>query len=146
MTETQDFIEIRIINAVRALLSGQANELLKKTQFHIPIIEFGGSGCGSVISPVIALSSCERTEKERVIRLDAYTLTITFTSVDTPESELYCYAYSGAISRAVYDNPTLGGCVSRAAISGKKYVPPKMPHCGEGWSLVITLRLTTEAI
>ena len=34
----------------------------------MPLIEFGGS----TVVPVIAFSTCERSEKERIIRLDTY--------------------------------------------------------------------------
>jgi len=138
------FIEQRIIGAVQEILTGRVNELLCDMQFPIPTVEFGEYRGGLTVVPSIALNSCERTEKERIIRLDAYTLTVIFTLPETPESELYCYAYSGAISRAIYDNPTLGGIVDRAVITGKKYLSPKKLNCGESWQLVITLRLTIE--
>jgi hypothetical protein len=145
MSETRAlYIEETIIMAVKRLLSVQVNEILKGLIFHIPLIEFGDYGGGSAVVPVIALSSCERTEKERILLIDAYSLTITFEVPETPESELYCYAYSGAVSRALYDNPTLGGIADRAVITEKKYLTPKKPLCGEGWGLVIKVRLTVE--
>jgi len=140
------YIEETIIKAVKRLLSEQVNEILKEADFSIPIIEFGSCGCGYAVAPVIALSTCERTEKERIIRLDAYSLTITFSLPEIPEGELHCYAYSGAFGRALYDDPTLGCAVDRAVIAGKKYVQPKKPHCGEGWELILTLRLTVEGM
>ena len=142
----KDFVETSIISAVRGLLTGRVNELLGDMEFLVPVIEFGNNGSGHAVDPVISLSTCERTEKERIIRLDSYSLSISFTLPESSNSELYCYAYSGAVGRAVYDNPTLGGVVNRAVISGKKYVSPKKPHCGEPWALVITLRLTVEAM
>ena len=93
---------------------------------------------------VISLSTCERTEKERIIQLDAYSLTITLALPENPESELHCYAYPAAVDRALAEDPALGGAASRAVLSGKKYVPPKKPHCGDGWGLVLTLRITVE--
>ena len=146
MTSNGDFIEQRIIKAVQEILTGRVNEILQRVEFHVPVIEFGGVGYGYVISPGISLSACERTEKERIIRLDAFSLTISFELAETPEAELLCYAYSGAMGRALYDNPTLGGVVDRAVITGKKYVQPKKPNCGEGWGLVISLRLTVEEL
>ena len=146
MTANNDFIEQRIIAAVQGLLAGQVNEMLGEMECPIPLIEFSEYVGGDVVSPVITLSTCERTEKERIIRLDAYSLTITFTLQETPESELHCYAYSEAIGRAFYDNSTLGGVVDRAAIIGKKYVQPKKTHCGEGWGLVLSLRITVEGM
>jgi hypothetical protein len=65
---------------------------------------------------------------------------------ESPESELHCYAYSGAISWAVYDNPTLGGVVDRAVIVSKKYNPPKKINCGQGWEVSIGLRVTIETM
>ena len=141
-----DFIEQRIINAVRELLTGRVNDLLGKMEIAIPIIEFGDFGSGYAVSPKIELTSCERTEKERVIRLDAYRLTITFNLPDTPESEVHCFAYSGAISSAVNDDPTLGGDADRAVITEKKYTAPKKLHCGEGWGLAISLRVTIDTV
>jgi len=148
----KDFIETRIISAVQKLLTGKVNELLCDTEYHIPLIEFSDYRGGTAVSPVISFSSCEQSEKERIIRLDAYSLTITFSLVDTSspketlDSELHCYAYSGAVSRAFFDDPSLGGVADRALITNKKYIPPKNPHCGEGWGLTVTLRVTVEGV
>ena len=136
--------EIRIIEAVRKLLVNEVNEILGSFEYVIPLIDFSSGYSGSVISPLICLSSCESTEKERIIRLDAYALTITFNVAETPESELHCYVYSGVVSKAIYDNPTLYGIADRAFITGKKYNPPKKPNCGEAWELIISLRITVE--
>jgi len=138
------FIEQQIIEAVRGLLSGRVNEILSEAQFAIPLVELVGYESGTTVCPIISLATCERTEKERIIRLDTYSLTITFNLPEMPESELFCYAYSAAFGKVVSENPTLGGVVDRAVIVGKKYIPPKKPHCGEGWGLVLTLRITVE--
>ena len=142
----KEFVEQKIINAVKKLFSGQVNELLCAMQQQMPLIEFSEYKGGSVVTPVISLVSSEQTEKERIIRLESYTLTITFKLPETAESELHCYAYSGAVGMAINENPTLCGEVDRAIITGKKYVPPIKPNCGEGWSLIITLRLTIEGV
>ena len=139
-----DFVEIRILNAIRRLLTGRVNEILQETQFSIPLVEFGKYSGGSTVVPVVSLSTCERSEKERIIRLDAYSLTITFSLMDTPESELFCYAYSAAVCIAIGENPTLGGVAERVIISGKKYLPPKNPNSGEGWGVALSLRITVE--
>jgi hypothetical protein len=140
------FIEEAITAAVRKLLTGRVNEILRQWEFLIPIIEFGNIGCNYATVPVIALNSCEQTEKERIIRLDAYSLTITFTLREHEDGELYCYGYSTAFVKALGEDVTLGGLVDRAVVSGKKYMPPKTPHCGEGWGLTLTLRLTVEGM
>lgn len=139
-----DLIEMRIIEAVRELLVGRVNDLLREVEYSLPVIEFSDYCCGYAVVPVITLTECERTEKERIIRLDAYSMTITFTLPDAVESELYCYAYAGAVSRAIYDNPTLDGVADRAVITNKKYVSPRKPRCGEGWQIIFTLRITVQ--
>jgi hypothetical protein len=143
--DMKDLIEIRIINAVRNLFDGRVNELLRGKNYTIPLIEFGNYLGVNVVNPVINLSTCERTEKERVIRQDAYSITVSISFPDTPESELYCYVYSGIIGNALYENPTLDGVVDRAVITGKKYNFSKKHNINDDNTLVVTLRLTVGA-
>ena len=142
----KEFIEQRIINAVRKLLTGRVNEILRDEELNTPIIEFGDYGCGYGVSPVILLSSCEKSEKERIIRLDAYSMSITFSLPEKFETETQCYAYAGAVCTALKENPSLDGIVDRAVVTGEKYTPPKTRNCGEGWEAVISLRVTVEEI
>jgi len=142
----KDFVEQQIIEAVRGLLTRRVNQLLGDMESHIPLIEFSNYRGGTAVCPIISFSNCEQSEKERIIRLEAYSLTITLSLPELPENELLCYAYAGAVTRAFYDDPTLGGLVDRAVITGKKYVQPKMPNCSEGWELIISLRVTVEAM
>jgi hypothetical protein len=139
-----DFVEQRILGAVRGLLVGRVNEILGEMEFAVPAVEFGEYRDGSVVVPVIVLSTCERSEKERIIRLDAYSLTIVFSVPESSESELHCYAYAAAVERSLGENPALGGAASRAVLVGKKYVPPKKPHCGDSWEVILTLRIVIE--
>jgi len=46
-------------------------------QFPVPPVEFTDYCGGSAVVPTIPLSSCERIEKERIVRLDDYSLTVT---------------------------------------------------------------------
>jgi hypothetical protein len=140
----EEFVEQQILMAVKRLLTGRVNEILEGWEFLIPVIEFGNIGSGYATAPVVALSSCERTEKERIIRLDAYSLTISFTLQEHQDGELYCYGYAHAFGKALGEDVTLGGIADRAVITGKKYLPPKKPDCGEGWGLVLSLRITVE--
>jgi hypothetical protein len=117
---------------------------LGETDYPIPPVEFGSYRGGSAVVPAITLSTCERSEKERIIRLDAYTLTIAFTVPEHPAGERNCYAYAAAIGRALSEDPALGGVASRAVLTGKKYSPPKQSGAGGDWGLVLTLRVTTE--
>jgi hypothetical protein len=138
------FIEQQIISAVRGILSGRVNELLGDMELQIPNIEFSDYRGRTAVVPVINLTSCERTEKERIIKIDAYSLTITFNVPETTESELFCYAYGTAVCKAMGENPTLGGIVDSVTVTGKKYIPPKAQNCGQNWQLIISLRVTTE--
>jgi len=141
-----DFIELQILEAVRGLLTGRVNELLNDLQLNIPNVDLSDYKGGSAVVPVIALSMCERTEKERIILQDAYTLTITFNVPETGESELVCYAYSSTVCKAFAEETTLGGVVDRVIVIGKKYIPPKVANCGMDWQVVICLRITIEGV
>jgi len=138
----EKFIEQRIIEAVKNLLSGRVNEILNNYDLLAPIIEFGNYT--KAVFPVITLNSCETTEKERIIRLDAYSLSISFTVAESADSEIFCYAYCHVFNKALNENPTLGGVVDRAVVTSKKYTPPKVAGCGQGWEVVISLRVTVE--
>jgi len=140
------FIEQQIIDAVRKLLAGKVNEKLNNWNFFFPLIEFSAYSGSNAIAPVISLSSCELTEKERIIRQEAYSLTITFSVPETTDSELSCYAYANAFGFVLNEDVTLGGVADRAVITSKKYVPPKKPNCGIEWETIITLRVTVEGM
>jgi hypothetical protein len=145
MTDKELFIEEIIINSLKTLLSGRVNQLLGDMEDPIPPVEFGQSLAGAyAVAPIVRLSSSERTEKERIVRLDVYTLTITFRIPEGSEGERNCYAYAGAADRALGDDPTLGGAVNWAVLAGKKYDPPKQSGTGGDWEVVLTLRLTVE--
>jgi hypothetical protein len=144
MTDKSLFIEEILLNTVKKLLSGRVNELLEETEYPIPLVEFCNYRGGSAVVPVIVFSTCERSEKERIIRLDAYSLTITFTVPENPGGERNCYAYASSVATALGENPTLGGVADRAELTGKKYVPPKQSGTGGDWEVILTLRITVE--
>jgi hypothetical protein len=137
-------IEEAITGAIKRLLAGRVNEVLNNWQNVIPLFEFSDYKGMTAVVPVVALASCERTEKERIIFLDAYSLTITLNVPETADSELFCYGYASAVCKALGENPTLGGVADRVTVSGKKYVPPKAANCGQDWQVIISLRVTVE--
>jgi hypothetical protein len=140
------YIEEIIINAVKAFLSERVNEILGEAEWAVLPVEFGDSpGHGYVVTPEIRLTECERSEKERLICLEVYSLTIGL-SFPEQDGELHCYAYAAAVSQTLGEDPTMGGKVDRAVLMKKEYRPPKHPHCGEHWEAVLTLRLTVEGI
>jgi hypothetical protein len=147
MTDKTLFIEEILLNSVKKLLAGRVNELLEETEYSIPPIEFGRSlSGGHVLTPVLRLSTCERTEKERIVRLDAYTLTVTLNIPEQPEGERNAYAYAWAAATALGENPTLGGVADRVVLAGKKYTPPKQSGTGGEWTAILTLRVTVEGV
>jgi hypothetical protein len=149
MSDNRDlYIEESIVGAAKRLLLGRVNELLGEVEDAVPPVEFGnyrgGSAAVGACSPAIALSTSERTEKERIIRVDAYSLNITFTLPKYPDGERFCYAYASSVDTALREDPTLGGVVDRAELTGKKYDPPKHSGTGGEWEIVLTLRITVE--
>jgi hypothetical protein len=96
------------------------------------------------VVPAIALSTCEQSEKERIIRLDAYTLTITFTVPEWPGGERNCYAYASSVATALRENPTLGGVIDRAELAEKKYIPPKQSGSGGDWEVELKIHVFIE--
>jgi hypothetical protein len=132
-----EFTELKIKNAIRELLTGRVNEYLGRLRFQIPLIEFKETMGGDGVCPVLRLRTCERTEKERILRLDAYTVEIEFTA-NGEDGELFCYAYGAAVDWALKADSTLGGAAVRALITGKHYAEGKTAHNDER---IITLRL-----
>jgi hypothetical protein len=144
MTDKTLFIEEILLNSLKKLLSGRVNELLGETEYPIPPIEFGNYRGGSAVSPVITLSACEQSEKERIVRLNTYTLTVVFTVPEWPDGERNCYAYASSVATALNENPTLGGAASRAVLTGKKYVPPKQSGTGGEWEVELKIHVLIE--
>jgi hypothetical protein len=142
----KEFIEQKILTAVKKLHTGRINEILNNWNFLIPLFEISEYVGTTSVTPVFLLSSCEQTEKERIIQLDTYSMTITITLPDNFESELYCYGYAHAFEKALGEDITLGGVADRAIITNKKYLPPKKPNCGLFWELIITMRITVESM
>jgi len=124
-----EFVEQRILEAVSKLMIGRVFELLDDFEFSIP-----------PVTPSVNLSMCERTEKERIILEDAYSVTIKYIVPESADSELYCHAYASAVCKAFAENPTLGGIVSRVTVTNKKYIPPKVANCGMDWEAIISLK------
>jgi hypothetical protein len=147
MTDKGLFIEEIIINALKSLLSGRVNELLGEAEFLIHPIEFTHKPSGGyyAVTPKLAISTSERSEKDRIVLLDAYKVAVTFT-VPEPYGERNRYAYAASVDRALREDPTLGGMVDYALLVKKDYRGPKYPGTGEGWEMILTLRITTEGL
>jgi hypothetical protein len=130
-----EIIEQKLIEAVSKIIIGRVNELLDDFEFSIP-----------PAIPSVSLSMCERTEKERIILEDAYSLTIKYIVPETSESEMYCHAYASAVCKAFAEKTTLGGVADRVTVTNKKYIPPKVSNSGMEWEVIISLRITVEGM
>jgi methyl coenzyme M reductase beta subunit len=119
------YIEEKILKAVRLMVEDTA-------------------GDGTLVS--VVLSSCERSRKERVVRVDAYMVTVTADLPCGEESEHEAYAFAAGVEATLANDPALGGAADRAALAGKKYLPARMPGVGEGWRVLLTLRVTVESM
>jgi hypothetical protein len=138
------FIEEELLGCFFRILDDRVNNSLEELELKVPRIELGGGVVRGAVCPDVCITGCERTEKERIIRMDGYAATITFPVPESEEADLYCYAYAAAFEKALDANPSLDGFASRAVITGKKYIRPKKPGCGEGWKLVLSVRVTVE--
>jgi hypothetical protein len=147
MSYTNDFfIEEEIDGCFFRLLDEQVNYFLREMELTVPPLDVRGKGGGDAVRPDVYICECERTEKERIIRIDTYSATVTFPVPEGEFADLYCYAYASAFDKALRLNPTLGDIANSAVLAGKKYIRPKKPGCGEEWKLVITARVTVEKI
>jgi hypothetical protein len=138
------FIEEELLGCFFRILDDRVNNSLEELELKVPRLEVGGGAVRGAVYPDVFLYECERTEKERIIRIDAYSASITFPVPDRGEADVYCYAYAAAFEKALDADPTFGGMVNRAVLTGKKYIRPKKPGCGEEWKLVLTVRVTVE--
>jgi hypothetical protein len=85
------FIEKEIIRAVQGLLIEQVNTILLESQLPVPVIGYSNHGGFYSTFPAVTLNACESTEKERIIRIDAYNVTVSFTLSEMPEGETYSF-------------------------------------------------------
>jgi hypothetical protein len=138
-------IEEIIINSLKSLLAGRVNELLGEAEFLIPPIEFTHKLNGGYysITPELAIATCERSEKDRVVLLDAYKVTITFACPEQ-NGERNGYAYAGAVDRALREDPTLGDTADYALLVKKEYKAPKQPGTGEGWEVELKIHVLVD--
>jgi hypothetical protein len=135
--------EEMLLEMTAALLGGAVNFYLNELDETVPLFEIdvrhklGGYG----VVPDIDISECELSDKERVIKLQAYTLKISF-CVKGSENKRLLYIYAYAIEQAINDDPTFGSVADRVTLTHKKYFQKDTGT----WDVVITLRATVETI
>jgi hypothetical protein len=134
-------IEERIQGAVWVLVLNGANEVLETIDDDVPLLERHGSGLVGdyvkrPISGRVQFLSAERSEKERIVRLDVYRVKIWITA-----SESDCYRYAYALEKAIDRDFTLGGVVENVLFEKKVYTPKT--HLVEA---EFSLRITVEQL
>ncbi|MDR1905156.1 MAG: hypothetical protein LBQ88_23105 [Treponema sp.] len=139
------YTEEAIIGAVKRLLAGRVNELLGEVEFLIPPIELTHKSNGGyyAVTPELGISTCERSEKDRIVLLDAYKVTIIFTCPEL-NGERNCYAYAASVDRALREDPTLGGVADYALLIKKDYRGPKHPGTGEPWETELKIHVLVD--
>jgi hypothetical protein len=93
----------------------------------------------------LRLESGEKTEKDRIVGLDVYVLSIIFYSPEC-EGEMISYAFGAAIEKALEDDPTMGGAADKAVLTTKSYKEPAHRGAGGDWEAVFKIRLSVEVI
>jgi hypothetical protein len=133
--------EEMLLEMTEELLSGAVNFYLNELDETVPQLEIvknrslGGYG----VKPDIDISECELSEKERIIKLQAYTVNISF-CLKGSENKRLLYIYAYAIEKAINDDPTFGSVADRVTLSHKKY----SQKTADVWEIVITVRATME--
>jgi hypothetical protein len=135
--------EEMLLEMTAELLGGAVNFYLNELDEAVPQFEIdvrhklGGYG----VVPDIDISECELSDKERVIKLQAYTLKISF-CVKGSENKRLLYVYAYAIEQAINDDVTFGGVADRVMLTHKKFNQVN----ADTWEIVLSVRATIETI
>jgi hypothetical protein len=116
-------VEEKILGAVWVLVLNGMNDVLENIDDDVPALEKRGSALAGdcvkrPVSGSVGLEKVERTEKERIVRLDAYRVVVTITA-----SESDCYRYAYALEKAIGDDVTLCGVAENVLFENKVYTP-----------------------
>jgi hypothetical protein len=111
-------IETLILEAVDRRLLPSVNKILGEGSETVPLLV-------DDISVTAAVTGTERTEKERIVGLDAYFCTISFelAELSTCEEEgrdSRVFQYGAAFQMAVRADMSLGGIASRCIVAERK--------------------------
>jgi hypothetical protein len=130
-------VEEKLIGAVWALLTGRVNGVLAECDDTVPFIEGRETSESCRSRPSVRLATAERTEKERIVKIDAYLVNVAFGG-----TEKDCYRYAWALEKAIDEDRTLDGITDYTAIEKKVY--QKINY--EDFCVCISLRITVETM
>jgi hypothetical protein len=139
-------IEEKILGAVWGLVLDRVNDVLESVDDDVPALEKKGNGLVGdyvkrPVSGSVGLVKVERTEKERIVRLDAYRVVVTVNA-----SEADCYRYAYALDKAIENDVTLGGVAENVLFEKKDYKKISGGVKDGGCEAVFSLRITAEAL
>jgi hypothetical protein len=111
-------VEERILEVVWEVLTRRVNFYLGEMDAVVPFLEREGGGVYGRfgVRPVVALDDCESSEKERVLLVDAYTV-----SVDIKAPERDCWFYTHALRCALREDLTLNGIAAEVKFKRTTY-------------------------
>jgi hypothetical protein len=132
-----------LIEMTEEPLTGAVNFYLGEFEVDSPLFEVDCSRrLGSFgVWPDIEVCECELSDKERIIKVVAYTLKIALQIHHLSEKK-HLYFYTHALDLAINDDPTFGGVADRVSIVYKKY---KQLDTG-AWEIVIMVRVIMEVL
>jgi hypothetical protein len=133
-------IEEKIEGAVWVLLLSGVNDFLEGIDDDVPALEGPGFGSRSP-GAVVEFAAAERTEKERIVRMDAYTVKITINAAAS-----FCYRYAYALDKAIEADWTLGGLAERIQFEKRVYKKTINGGGNPACKAVFNLRVTVEQV
>jgi hypothetical protein len=132
-------IEEKILGGVLELLLTGVNGVLAEIDDDVPPVE--RPGAARPCRCAVELAAAERTEKERIVRLDAYAVKVTFYG-----SEADCYRYGYALNKAVEADWTLGALAESVCFERKVYKKTAGGVKADGCEAVFSLKIIIEAL
>jgi hypothetical protein len=132
-------IEEKILGGVWELVLNGVNDALESIDDDVPAVErrgdcLAGDYVKRRMNGTVGMKAVQRTEKERIVRLDAYAVEVTFNA-----SLEDCYRYAYALDKAIEADATLGGLADRVLFVKKVYNKGIY-----GCEAVFSLRVTVE--
>jgi hypothetical protein len=132
-------IEEKILGGVWELLLTGVNGVLAGIDDDVPSVGHPSAARPAVCA--VELEAAERSEKERIARLDVYSVKVTFYG-----SVADCYRYAYALDEAVEADCTLGALAESVCFEKKVYKKTSGGIRADGCEAVFTLKIIIEAL
>ena len=136
-------VEIELLERLEILFLGRVNELLYDEEARLaPFRDFSGVGLAShdKIRAGLNIDECEQTEKERLLKMCAWTITIDFKVRDDGERKRFYYGT--ALEQALFEDRTLGGLAASISLIKTKYSRLGI----DSYEIIMTLRASAQQL